>query len=443
MARNTATFLELKQLFNQSIGDDLEFDTTTNITTNNSIISTTLNQFDDGEDDHFNTWWVYITEGVNITKSRKISNYATSGGTLTVYGAALAAETAAVTCRLTRYNPTHAKQALIRACEEIYPTLFKNIDDQTLITGNHLPDGSFEWWSSATAHEFAATSNATLAKTTTAGLIRGQQGTTSMKVTASAAGGYAYIGGGEWNHLLGLMDKTVSLYCWAYPEVTDDATIEIQTTQTDATTQTLTSSTACPAGHWTLLKLEDQVLNDDLSSIQIRFKVATNAKYVYFDDAYLSGGRLEEYLLPEGFTDGHLSRVIMQTTGYADPIAYDLYQFRDQYKDPELKFDIIDDGTYAFLKLLDGAPPNDRRLRLLGFKPLETLSADADPLTLDAHRIPLLIAKAREIFFEREAVPVSAEDTDRFQVEYTKASRDFYRLFYRLRMPKPVELIKV
>ena len=443
MARNTTTFLVLKQLFNQSIGDDLEFDTTTNITTNNSILSTTLNQFDDGEDDHFNTWWVYITEGVNITKSRKISDYATSGGTLTVYGAALAAESAAVTCRLTRYNPDHAKQALIRACEEIYPTLFKSIDDQTLITGNIVPDASFEEWSSASALKWwTANGGGTLAQTTTAGLYRGQLGSTSMKYTAGAANDYVYVSSKSYPRLLDLMGKTIDGYLWVYPQTANDGYLEFYTINAAGSTQTLTSTTANPLGTWTEIKHEDQTLNDDLVEVQIRCKIATNGQYAYFDDLYVNGMRLDEYLLPEDFFNGHLSEVHLQRTGYSDPAAYDLHPFIDQYKDRGLVFDIVDDGTYVYLKLLDGAPSNSRRLRLQGFKPLETLSADADTLTLDAHRIPLLIAKAREIFFEREEMPVSAEDTSRFQYGYKKAIYDYNRLFYKLRMAKPVELVK-
>jgi len=41
---------------------------------------------------------------------------------------------------------------------------------------------------------------------------------------------------------------------------------------------------------------------------------------------------------------------------------------------------------------------------------LETLSADTDTITIDAEKVPLLLAKAREIFWKREAAPASAND---------------------------------
>jgi hypothetical protein len=444
MAKNTTTLLALEKLFSESIGDHLEFDVTTDINNDNSIVSTTLKQFDYGRDDYFNGWWVYITTFANAGVERKVSDYATATGTLTVLGAALTDDVAnTATCQLHRYRRTNKKNALIRACEEIYPTLHKKIDDITLVTGNILIDSSFEEWTSSSALEFyTANGGGTLAQTTTAGLYRGARGTTSMKYTAGAADDYVYISSKTFPRLLDLMDKTVDAYVWAYPEVADDAHIVIYTVQADGTAQTLTSTTACPATAWTKLELENQSLNDDLVEIQIRFEVDTNAKYVYFDDAYVSGMQLSEYLLPDDFAEGHLSRVIVQNYGYSDEAMYDLQPFITRHRGVEYPFDIIDDGTYTLLKL--GATPTSQyRMRLLGYAPLEALSADTDTITCETHRLPLLVAKARMIFWERESVPVSPEDTTKFQIEFNKALGDYNRLFGKLRMPKPIELIKV
>jgi hypothetical protein len=72
---------------------------------------------------------------------------------------------------------------------------------------------------------------------------------------------------------------------------------------------------------------------------------------------------------------------------------------------------------------------------------LETLSADSDTITLDAYRVPLLIARARMIFWEREAVPISSQDKVRFEYEYSKAERDYRKALNRMRMTIPSELI--
>ena len=56
----TTALSVLEQRLAEQIGDGLEFDTSTNITTNTSIIATALQAYDGGRDDYFIGWWVYI-----------------------------------------------------------------------------------------------------------------------------------------------------------------------------------------------------------------------------------------------------------------------------------------------------------------------------------------------------------------------------------------------
>ncbi len=437
MALNTVTLLALEQKISEAIGDWLEFDTTTNITTNTSVISTTLRQFDNGRDDTFNNWWLYITEGNNITVERKVSDYATATGTLTVYGANLAAESGAVTCRIHRYQRTGITKAIVEACKESYPSIHKRIDNMTLITGNILPDNSFESWAStASLNYYTGSATATLLKTTTAGLIRGQRGSTSTKLTAGAASDYYEITSDTWPQLLDLMGRYVDFYTWAYPEVANDAKIQIYTLKADGTAQTLTSTTACPAAKWTELELESQSLNDDLVYVRIRWIVTTNAKYAYFDDAFLVGMPLSEYIVPAVFYGGRVDKLWIQTIGYSDEAAYDLQPFMSEDLARESAFNIISDGTDLYLKL-STMPTTGRRMRLFGIAPVESLSADADTITIDNRRVPLLIAKARMIFFSREATPASVQDSIRFEKEYYKAERDYRKLVTLQAMPIP------
>jgi hypothetical protein len=307
------------------------------------------------------------------------------------------------------------------------------VDNITLVTGNIIPDGHLEEWTSSSALTHWSATNITQLQTSTAGLIRG--GKYSAKCTASAANGYIYITSDTFPRLLDLQDKTVDAYCQAYPEVADDASIVIYTKQADGTAQTLTSTTSCPAGEWTQIELENQKINDNLVDFQLRLKVATNAKYVYFDDVYLNGMPLSEYMLPSDFTSGSINRVYIQNSGTSDPIFYDLKPFITQYSGESLNFTILDDGTYKYLKLLEDVP-SERRLRLIGDKPLETLSAYTDTLTLDTHRLPLLIARAKMIFWERMAVPITTEEKSKFEYEYQKAARDYAILMGTKSMPR-------
>uniref|UniRef100_A0A6M3LFC8 Uncharacterized protein n=1 Tax=viral metagenome TaxID=1070528 RepID=A0A6M3LFC8_9ZZZZ len=438
MSINTSTLILLEQLLMESCGDYLSFETTTNITTNKSVISTTLNQYDDGEDGYFDDRWIHIQGVTNPDVERKIGSttYDTATGTCYVYGANLVAEAAAMTCRITRYKREKYKTALLRAIEEVYGLglLYKAVDDLTLVTGNRAVDGHFESWSSATALTYWTASNITLAQTSTAGLTRG--GTYSAKCTAGAANGYISIHSNTYPELLDFQGRTIDAYVQAYPQTANDANIVIYTKQADGTEQTLTSTTATPAGEFTEIKHESQTINDNLTDFEIRLKVTTNGQYVYYDDLYVGDRNLTRYLLPDSFVGGKLEQVWMQQTGQSNELFYDLNSFTRE-RGKQLAFVITSNGTNRYLELME-APPNKRRLRLIGEAPLETLSATTDTITLDAWRIPLLIAKARMIFWERESVPVSSEDSSKFEYEYSKAARDYSRLLSN-KMPERIE----
>jgi len=401
----------LEQRFGEAIEDWVEVAVTTDINNDNIIVSTNLNAYDGGQDDYFNDWWVYITTFANAGVERQVSDYVTSGGTLTIRGAALADDTTdAATVRVQRYRESLQLRALNRAMEIIYPALHQPLDDMTLVTGNILPDASFEWWTASTSLNFCSTTTSALTQTTTAGLIRGQRGTTSAKLIPSAASGYFSYNSDDYPQLLDLMNKTVHIYVWAYPEVADDATMEIYTKNATASTQTLASTTACPAGEYTLISLKDQVLNDNLTDVQIRFRVASSTKYTYFDDAKVFGRNNAEYVLPTNFQDGDVNRVYMQRTGYSDVAADDILA---RYWD-EIDFSVSDDGTYKYLQIARYA--DGKRIRLEGYKPFATLSSQTDTIaTSDNREIKTIIARAALELFEMMNATVSSEDTGRFK----------------------------
>jgi len=440
----TTTFLNLKKYLMQACGDWLQVPLTTAIAASKVLVSTNLNEYDNASDGNFDGYWAYIEDYQNAGVERMTglpgtTTYATSTGTLTCLGANFTSDSAnKATIRLSRYKPEHYKNALIRACEECYPTLHKPVDNITLVTGNIIPDGHLESWSSATALNHWTATNITLARTSTAGETRG--GTYAAKCTATAANGYISIHSNNFPKLLELQNKTVDAYAQALPETADDATIIIYTKQADGTAQTLTSTTSNPAGEFTLIKLENQTLNDDLVEVEFRLKVATSGQYVIYDDVYLGDKSLSEYLLPDDFVGGKLLRVVLQLVGTSSEVFYDANPFLMASAGRDIPFDIRNDGTNQYLKLLEPVP-TERRLRLIGHRPLEVLSDDTDTLTLDVWRIPLLIAYAREIFWEREVVPLSSEDRDLCEREASRARKDKRRLMTQ-RMPEPIETWK-
>jgi hypothetical protein len=429
----TTSLSVLDQRLSEAISDWIEEDTTTNITTNTSVVSTALNKWDNARDDRFNGWWIYLTEGNNINTERLVYDYATSTGTLSCRGASFSAESGAITFRLYKYPYTHKVKAINKAIRDLSSVLFKNIDDRTLASGNNLPDGSFEDWTSSSALRFYAATNATLAQTTTAGYYRGPPNTTSVKVTASAANGYLSINSSTYPKLLDMMDRNVCAYVWVYPEVDDDATIVIYTLQSDGTAQTLTSTTACVAGAWNLLTLEDQIINDDLVYFEIRFKVATNAKYAYFDSARLFGRDIYEYVLPDSLQDGDISQVYVQATGYADYLGDEIHPI---IWDRVWGSEIISDGTYRYLRL-PYIYSSGARIRLVGTSPLTELSSFSGTTEISGELTDLLIAYAAyQLFLIEDGIP-SGEDKTRFQSRADQWLMEYYRLLPSLKMMKP------
>jgi hypothetical protein len=401
------TLATLIEKMSQQIGDWLEVTTTTNIAGGNTnVISTELNQYDKGTDDYFSepSYWCYIDGVANAGVLRQVSDYVTTTGTLTLRGANLAAESAAVNIRLFRYSRTDYVRCLNDTILEKYPETFLYLDNRDLITGNILPP--FNWATTSTLDIYTKPTGTLLKNTNGAYIWRGSS---SAKVTASGADDYLYISSDNYNRLLDLMDKEVDFKCWVYPEVANDVFLTIYTVKKDGIAQTLNSTTTTYAGKKCLIELEDQSINDDIEHFEARLRVHTAAKYSYFDMPRLIGGEVHEYLLPQDFQDGDVSEVHIQVSGHSDDMCDDLMPTHWQQV---FNAKVRNDGTYNYLYLPDSYSSN-RQIRLIGHKPLETLSADADTISLDQEHIRPLLAYASYLLFERQKEGVSSEDIGR------------------------------
>ena len=429
MATTALSVLETR--LGQAISDDLEVIVTTAISNNNSIISTNLQSYDGGRDSFRVDGWVYITDKANAGVQRQISAYTTSTGTLTVRGAVLLTDTANLaTIRLHRYDRDKYVQAFNDTSRELYGLgiFWKDLDVWELVTNNLLPNAHFRDWAvSTTPDKYTLQDSnitATAQTTWTAGGYRG--GAKSMKAAtgASGAGKYVYISSDNYPRLLDIMNKSVSLYCWALPEVANDAAIEIYTKKADGTAQTLTSTTTNPAGEFTLLKLENQSINDDLVEVQIRFKIATASKYVCFDHARLIGLNVYEYLLPTDFVTGKVSNIEIQPSGYADFACDDLLP---KYWTPVHDYETRSDGTDKWL-ILNEAQSNNKLIRITGKAPLTTLSAYTDTIEIGGEMLNAYIAYAKYKLFQAKETPVATKDIGRYETQSAKAYGEFMRL---------------
>lgn len=430
----TTTLLSLDQKLLEATGDWLQVTATTAIAASKLIVSTEFNNYDRGQNGIFDRYWVYIEDKANAGVSRQLGSttYATSSGTAYVYGANLSTDSANLaTVRISRSNWADRQDAILRSIGELYPHLYKSIDDRSLISGNALPNSHFEDDTSGLPTHYAASNLTSQTATTTAGLYRGQRGSQSIKLVASAGNGYLYITSNDWPQLLDLRDTTVSFKCWMYPEVADDVTLVIYTITADGTEQTLTSTTTTYADKWTLVELEDQEINDDITEIQFRFKITTNAKYVYIDDARVTGKTIYDYRLPD--TIGDISKVYLQASGNSDDICDDI-SLSVRYN---LLFgwDIIDDGLYKYLHI-PYTISSKRRIKLEGTQPYEVLSSSSDTIaTDDVGEVSLIVAYAAYLLHEGNAGPISADDTEKYDREMIRFYSKYQRLLMQHKKP--------
>jgi len=439
----TTTLDTIESRLHQDIGDYIEVIVTTNINADTLIVSTHLANYDNGRDDRFNGWYVYITDKANIGVERLIADYDTSSTQITVQGANLADDTTnAATIRVYRHSRLETVRAVNNASRYIYPSLFKEVDDMSLITGNILPP--FNWSTTALLDHYTEPTG-TLLKVTSGGTVR--NGPTSAKVTGSGANDDLVLDSDDYPRLLDIMGKSVNLYCWVDPEVANDAYIEIYTLADDGTTaQTLTSTTTNAAAVFTLLKLEDQAISDDLHKIEIRLRTTTTTKYIHFEPPRLICNDLgiHEYLLPTDLQTGTVRQVYVQTRGYSDDICDDLHP---RNWDKVFDWKIINDGTDRYLRL-ESSYPNNHRIRLIGDSPLETFTALTTNATetislTDGRYIDLLIARSKYELFKILRGSPASEDVSRYKDALAETWAEYMGLLSRHKMTRKTGTLKL
>jgi len=107
------------------------FTTTTDVTTNTSIICTTLGDRGWDVDDILNDFYIRVTSGNNSSVIRRISDYTGSTGTITVSGSNLDAESGSVTFEIYRYDPQRLIDTLSDAGQEVFPKVYVPVYDRT------------------------------------------------------------------------------------------------------------------------------------------------------------------------------------------------------------------------------------------------------------------------------------------------------------------------
>ena len=435
------TIANILDFMGYEIGDYLHSTVTTALAASAVIVDTTLaNLYGGATDNYYKDWWVKITSLANSAVVRLVSDYVASTKTLTVQGGNFASDGAGLaTYELHRYDPAIKLRAINRAARDVFPLLSRAIVNRTLITGNWLPNSSFEDWAATTKPDFYAVTNATASKNTTLGL--GGSDTNCAYVTASADNGYMYISSDEFRSLLDLAGQSVDFKCWVYPQVANDARLVIYTEKPDGTTQTLTDTITTYATKWNFVTLTSQTINTGISYISFRFKIGTNTKTAYFDNArVLTGNTVYKLVLPTSFNPGIIKQANVQVTAYQKRSTSQYIDPCDDIGglnkyDPIYNWNVFNDGTYSYLRvpaLIKGS-----RIELKGLSPLEnTATADTNTIAISDPYTDALVYKACSILYQMIAEPASMSSKDAYDREAIRFEARYRAVIKQSPQPK-------
>jgi len=401
----TTTLSAILPKFGRRVGAYIgSYSTTTAITTNTSIVSTGLRDLGFTDDDVLNDSFIKITSGNNLNDVRLISDYTGSSGTITVTGTNLTADgSTGTTFEIYRYDPDQLKDAVNDAANQAFPALFKRVDDRTLTVApgqaryarpssiepgyirqvylvpkiesktfseNVINDQNCDFEeSSSSLTDWTDTANITAAveaDTTSPNNFMVYRGQRSAKLTcaATSTGTFTLSATDPTNY----ESEELNFSIWVYSQYADLVSPIIQ-----IDSDTATSGTAHSGGGWERLTVSSTSSNVG-STIKVGLTFASNSAIytVYADEAILTSGPSET---PKGYE--------------------------------AIVLDWVEEGdNLTFLT----APPSQYNLHVVGCGALETLSSGADTITLEPHRVNLLIDYAALTFFEGELDQSSLED---------------------------------
>ena len=380
------------------------FTTTTAIAANTSVVSTELTDLGFTDDDVLNDSFIKITSGNNLNEVRLVSDYTASSGTITVTGTALTSDSSTqATFEIYRYDPDQLRDAINDAANQAFPALFKRIDDRshTVAPGqaryarpssiepgyirqvyivpkiqaksfseNIIKDQNCDMEAdSSSLTNWTDSANITAAveiDTTSPNNFMVYRDEQSAKLTCAASSTGTFT--------LSVTDPTnyeseeLNFSIWVYSKYADLVSPMVQ-----IDSDSVVTGTAHSGNGWQRLTVSTTSSNVG-STIKVGLNFASNGSIytVYADEAILTSGPSE---IPKGFES--------------------------------VIFDWTEEGDYlTFLT----APPSHYNLHVVGCGALETLTAGADTITLEPHRVNLLLDYAALTFFEGELDQTSAED---------------------------------
>ena len=409
----TTSLLSAEAELSKQMGDYWS-STTTGAGLSTTLVDTALkakaNDWIDGDEEMYAFLVEEPVGSATIYDERKISSLDNSDGTLTTL-AFDAAPGTGIDYEVHRlFTPSEKRRALVNAAKKIFPHLFKEIRNESMVSGNWLKDGSFEIWSSSSALTYWTTTTSTITKTTSSPYYK--HGLTSCKI--STAAGTVKQSITNWDDLKRLQNQTVTFSIQARCDTASCLRISIN----DGVNQTYSSYHAGDSA-WT----QDEPRNDnmyvqqfiDYNPTEITFTIhhEVAAATSYVDDGRGIGSILDSpriYIGDLGLVKNKPSQVLIESRDYSTIEPWALIQ------------NILYDQTNGYMQLPSGVSP-DYRLRILGNGYLDFYdSSDVvgtdwdDTIAIDHPQTEVLVAQAAIYLCEQKVLPTETSgDSGRWE----------------------------
>ena len=422
----------------------IKVDTTGSSIDGTVIYSTNLQAYFP-QDDALNGWYVHIDAGTNQYEIRRIADYESSNGSITIFGTAFTDDSTARSISLFRYvHPQIYKDNFNDAIRDIFPYISKTIDLKTISTGdfqreytlptklkriqqvelgswpdaenyanNVLSNADFETWSNSTTCTSWSATNLTITQeedTTSPNNYSVFAGSYSAKlqVAASTAGSLLQ----SVTPSVGVEGSEVHLGLWVYCNTADRVSAQISGSDV---TSTPVTGTAHSGTGWELLEVSAFIDNNGTSFSAGLSVTSGTAIAFYCDEAIAIVGQSDPF------------------TKYYAPI--DWWEYIPPSEGASTG------GTLVFKNSLRSF----QGLRIKGLDQLSEASADTSTIEVGSEQLEPIIEKTRQYVAEQLATQSTGDqktrwmtDADRYREKYEVAiniGRGLYRPRKRLKLP--------
>ena len=400
----------------EDIAKDFGFvkvDTTGSSIDGTKIYSTNLQAYYP-QDDALNGWYVHIDAGTNQYEIRRIADYESSDGSITIFGTAFTDDSTARSISLFRYvHPQIYRDNFNDAIRDIFPWIAKTVDLKTIATGddqteytlptklkrihqveigswpsasnyanNVLSNADFETWSNSTTCTSWSATNLTITQeedTTSPNNYSVFAGSYSAKlqVAASTAGSLLQ----SVTPSVGVEGSEVHLGLWVYCNTADRVSAQISGSDV---TSTPVTGTAHSGTGWELLEVSAFIDNNG-TSFSAGLSVTSGTAIAFYCDEAIS------------------------MVGQSDPFTKN-YSPIDWYKYTPPSEGASTGGSLIFARSLRSF----QGLRIKGLDQLTEASSDSSTIEVASEQLEPIIDKTRQYVAEQLATQSTGDQNSRW-----------------------------